>query len=252
MRYKFYIIKISNCGCDAAPRPADGATETLLPLRPDVLFLSLLKRVSKNCTSAWARGSGGANVLVWRQQGNSHYSFIEFPKPPHDKDRCRGVGRWGLSVERWHHLRSWLCSTSEFYLAEWKIWWLCLWFNGKTAVYFGYFMCFLMKTLSLVHLPIMLCSSDSNPVLWCWSCVAVVLDLLHLGFWEVLMHFSQHVCGFLVYFGVRWFCWGWTSCRLWSPDCRRDSGRRWEQVSCQRFLSVSKSKWRKCNVGVLN
>lgn len=36
-------------------------------------------------------------------------------------------------------------------------------------------------------------------------------------------------CCVLVF--LRWFCWGWTSCRRWSAGCRRGSGRRWEQVS---------------------
>lgn len=49
--------------------------------------VSYVRRVcSKNCTSARTRGSGGASVLLWCQQGSSHYTFIEFPKPPHDKE----------------------------------------------------------------------------------------------------------------------------------------------------------------------
>lgn len=30
---------------------------------------------------------------------------------------------------------------------------------------------------------------------------------------------------------LRWFWSGWTSCRLWSADCRTGSGLRWGQVS---------------------
>lgn len=76
--------------CRSALRPADGAiTETVCISVTLILVTfnrSLLLRVSKNCTVVWTRGSGGAYVLIWCQQGSSHYAFIEFPKPPHDKE----------------------------------------------------------------------------------------------------------------------------------------------------------------------
>lgn len=127
----------------------------------NITFLSHLKWVSKNCIRAWAWSSGDAYVLIWCQQGDSHYTFIEPPIPPHDKERYSALN-WKPVVKCPHYLHSWLCLSSVFYFIEWKFRWLYLVLLNKIHLFWLPLCVFLMKMLALVKLPIMLCSPHSN------------------------------------------------------------------------------------------
>lgn len=88
-----------------------------------------------------------------------------------------------------------------------------------------------------LSLPIILCSPDSIRCSGLNFFAATHLKLLLGGFLMFLIcpyPFHQSKCLFYIVLWIsppfRWFCWGWTSYRLWSADYRRGSGHRLEQV----------------------
>lgn len=182
----------------------------------------------------WTRGSGGAYVLIMVSAGEPSPHVHWASQPPHDKESYMARS-WQYFDDREQYLQSRLwfwprCVTS---LSEREAHFnlLCPQ-KARLCALTGVFWMKNTEFGSITHNPLQhrfksiallllwCCNRPESPPTW----IVSDSDAFH----EVVLLMFLFCCWFLC---LRWFCWEWTFCRLWSADCRSASGRRSERVS---------------------